>query len=302
MILQKIFLNDLVHTTVSSEAIRFAIRYRFQLEKLKVNRSYDITNGVQSYVDETHESWSQGVYFIDDDLMGFMDARAAKTEKESAIEKAASLGRKRRASNGRAKGTHHQRQSPLGVACAVSLRPYRGEMSFGCVSGIKTSDKVSIYHEEVHTTEYQYTFVLNMPNVVDKQSILHLLDAVVDPPLVGGKQARFYYDFSPKTIILRTTNDHSSRIQNCFEYDETQRTISIAQLLKQIKSGDVPASELVVGGVIAETTDGAQLKTLGATVYPGTKQAVSEMKTRVSSMQNNPQNKPPDVGSKPSEP
>src|SRR5690242_3618668 len=43
--LQKIFLGEDVHTTVSAEAIRFALRYRFQLQGLNVNRKYVYDKG-----------------------------------------------------------------------------------------------------------------------------------------------------------------------------------------------------------------------------------------------------------------
>ena len=36
--LQKVFHQDDLHTSVSAESIRFALRYRFQLENLKVNK------------------------------------------------------------------------------------------------------------------------------------------------------------------------------------------------------------------------------------------------------------------------
>ena len=81
--LQKVFHQDDLHTSVSAEAIRFALRYRFQLEGLGVNRSYDPEAGKLNYEDEKREKWNpEGDVFIDDDLMGFMDARAAKQERE----------------------------------------------------------------------------------------------------------------------------------------------------------------------------------------------------------------------------
>lgn len=81
--LQKVFHQDDLHTSVSAEAIRFALRYRFQLEGLGVNRSYDPEAGKLNYEDEKREKWNpDGDVFIDDDLMGFMDAAAAKQERE----------------------------------------------------------------------------------------------------------------------------------------------------------------------------------------------------------------------------
>jgi CRISPR-associated protein Cst2 len=81
--LQKVFHQDDLHTSVSAEAIRFAIRYRFQLEGMKTNREYDPEAGRLTYADEKRTYWnSDGKVFIDDDLMGFMDAVAAKKESE----------------------------------------------------------------------------------------------------------------------------------------------------------------------------------------------------------------------------
>src|SRR4051812_18053531 len=81
--LQKVFVKDDLHTSVSAEAIRFALRYRFQLEGLRVNRSYDGAAGRLSYEDEKRAQWApiEGG-FIDDDVMGFMDAATAEKERE----------------------------------------------------------------------------------------------------------------------------------------------------------------------------------------------------------------------------
>ncbi len=82
--LQKVFHQDDLHTSVSAEAIRFALRYRFQLEGLSVNRTYDPEAGKLNYDDEKRTKWNpDGDVFVDDDLMGFMDAAAAQAEKET---------------------------------------------------------------------------------------------------------------------------------------------------------------------------------------------------------------------------
>src|SRR5438093_13041345 len=71
--LQKVFLGDDLHTSVSAEAIRFAIRYRFQLQDLKVDRIYDMKEGKLKYRKEDNKpSWDPDnpEPFIDNDLMG----------------------------------------------------------------------------------------------------------------------------------------------------------------------------------------------------------------------------------------
>lgn len=283
--LQKVFHQDDVHTSVSAEAIRFAIRYRFQLEKLSVNRSYDGELGKLFYEDEKRVAWNtEGEVFIDDDLMGFMDAAAAQAEKEdeeaSATEGAGEPEVKPKAKS-KAKGKTTKRPSPLAIGRAVSLRPYRGELSFNAVSGEKVKGKLSLYNAEMHTTEYQYSFGLNLDDVIKKQNIGHLIDAVVDPPQVAGNHARFAYDFSPASIVLRVTNAHSSKIQNCFEHDDESRTFTVEKLINRVKSGDVSASELIIGGEIAETDEGKQLADLGVKVFQGVQAAANEARKRI---------------------
>lgn len=287
--LQKVFHQDDVHTSVSAEAIRFAIRYRFQLEGMKLNRTYDAVGGKLNYADEKREKWNpKGDVFIDDDLMGFMDAAAAKREGEDeALEEAAINGEQaitpaKGAKRSKVKGKSATRRiSPLAIGRAVSLRPYRGEISFNAVSGEKAKGKLTLYNAEMHTTEYQYSFGLNMGDVVNKMNIRHLIDAIVDPPQVAGNHARFAYDFSPASIVLRLTNAHSSKIQNCFEHDETNRSYTIQRLIQRIKSGDIPTDELIVGGELTDTPQGDELRKAGVTVFPGVKAAAEEARRRI---------------------
>ena len=277
--LQKVFHQDDLHTSVSAEAIRFAIRYRFQLEGLGVNRSYDPGAGKLNFEDEKRTKWNPGGdVFIDDDLMGFMDAAAALQEQEEESAEGEEAMPKKKP---KAKGKTTKRQSPLAIGRAVSLRPYRGELSFNAVSGEKEKGKLSLYNAEMHTTEYQYSFGLNLNDVVHKANIGHLIDAVVDPPPVAGNHSRFAYDFSPSSVVLRVTNAHSSKIQNCFEHDEESRSYTVERLIRRVESGDVPTGELIVGGELATTAEGKKLESLGVKVFPGVKAAANEARKRI---------------------
>jgi CRISPR-associated protein Cst2 len=289
--LQKVFHQDDLHTSVSAEAIRFALRYRFQLEDLNINRTYDSDAGRLNYEDEKRKGWdpSGDDVFIDDDLMGFMDAAAAQVEKEDETaaegtetaegEKPSGGARKRPP-----KGKTTKRTSPLAVGRAVSLRPYRGELSFNAVSGEKLQGKLTLYNAEMHTTEYQYSFGLNLDDVVKKENVGHLVNAVIDPPPVAGNHARFAYDFSPASIVLRVTNAHSSRIQNCFEHDEESRSYTVERLIRRVEGGDILAAELIVGGELAGTSEGARLQELGVTIFPGVKAAADEARRRIAAL------------------
>src|SRR5439155_26492256 len=123
--------------------------------------------------------------------------------------------------------------------------------------------ELSLYNAEMHTTEYQYFFGLNLSNVIDPDHVNPLLDAILDPPSVAGNHARFAYAFYPASIVLRVTNAHSSRIQNCFEIDEGNGSLSVKRLVDQVKRGDVPAAEMIIGGEIADSTDGLSLEEFG---------------------------------------
>src|SRR5262249_17917981 len=109
----------------------------------------------------------------------------------------------------------------------------------------------------------------------------YLIDAIVDPPPVAGNHSRFAYDFSPASIVLRVTNAHSSKIQNCFEHDEEARGYTVARLILRVESGDIPAGELIIGGELAATEEGKKLIQLGATVLPGVKAAGDEARKRI---------------------
>lgn len=286
--LQKVFHQDDVHTSVSAEAIRFAYRYRFQLENSDlVNRSFDSGTGKIEYKDEKISYWNDpksNLTYIDDDLMGFMDAEAAKKEKEDELPEETETETTKSKNKSKPKGRVTKRQSPLAVGRSVSLRPYRGELSFNCKSGEKKKGELSLYNAEMHTTEYQYFIGLNLSDVVKKEHIGYLLDAVIDPPQVAGNHSRFAYDFSPASIVFRLTNAHSSRIQNCFEHDEENQTFTVQKLIRRVKSNDIPAKELIIAGDIADTEEGEILKKLGVSVLDGVYAAAKKVRQRISEL------------------
>ena len=175
-----------------------------------------------------------------------------------------------------------------GLVRAVSLRPYRGELSYNSTVRKDEGGKaagLSLYNAEMHTTEYQYFFGLNLNGVIKKENISHLVDAIIDPPPVAGNHARFAYDFSPASIVLRVTSEHSPRIQNCFEHDEETRSYTVRKLIERVESEDIPATDLYIGGEVAKTGDGARLKELGAHVYPGVRKATHEACVAIAGLQ-----------------
>lgn len=139
----------------------------------------------------------------------------------------------------------------------------------------------------MHTTEYQYSFGLSLDDVSEKENIGHLIDAIIDPPRVAGNHSRFAYDFSPASIILRITNNHSSKIQNCFEHDEENRTFTVKKLIRRLKSKDIPTEELIIGGDITHTKEGKKLiKMLDVenAVFKGIGEAATKAKERIAKL------------------
>src|SRR5262249_37149425 len=96
--LQKLLWHGHVHSSVSAEAIRFALRRRLA-EHEKTNRYWDEsgTKPANNWNDPTFSRWADGESYIDDDLLGFMSAEAAKEDASDAAP--AAEGKK-----GRAKG------------------------------------------------------------------------------------------------------------------------------------------------------------------------------------------------------
>src|SRR6516162_8732698 len=78
--LQKLIWMGETHTTVSAEAIRFALRRRLSgNEPNGTNRKWDEDKRTNTWQDWTFNGWASpdGTTFIDDDLLGYMTAEAA---------------------------------------------------------------------------------------------------------------------------------------------------------------------------------------------------------------------------------
>lgn len=89
---------------------------------------------------------------------------------------------------------------------------------------------------------------------------------------MAGNHARFLYDFSPESIVLRWTHDFSPRFLYCFEEDELGN-MSVSNLVRQVEVGDIDPKELWIGGLISQG-----LEDLGANVFLGVKSAVNALK------------------------
>jgi CRISPR-associated protein Cst2 len=160
----------------------------------------------------------------------------------------------------------------------MSLDPFWGDVAFGSKGG--TKGKTSIHSSEMHCTSYQYTVALTPESLKSIDRAALMLDALCALRHVGGNHARFLYDFRPESIIIRVTADPSPWIMDSFK--RIGEGIGCPRLVRLIEVGDVAANELIVGGEIADTPYGEQLKGLNVTVNRGVKDALTAAKAQLS--------------------
>lgn len=279
--LQKLLWKGETHSTVSAEAIRFAIRSYFQeMYEMSGDEAY-LTNRYWKPTPEGGDhAWRDPAFseerFIDDDVFGYMDAKAPAAEQHEVLEDEEN-GKKTR-SRGAVKGTTRARRGALEVSRAVSLDPYVGETSFNAKGGQKGS--TSLYATEVHATAYQYSFSLTPGYLAVSKRASLVVDAIAALNSVGGNQSRYLFDFSPAAAILRVTHDPAPRIMFAFEGGSHPRP-NLKKLVDLVRSGDIETNNLILGGISAEWEETQQLLEAGATVCPGVKEAFQRAKERL---------------------
>jgi CRISPR-associated protein Cst2 len=295
--LQKLLWKGEVHTTVSAEAIRWALRYFWQQKsgEKAVNRQWKEETQDHNWQDQTWGPWTskdeevrKQPTFIDDDVMGFMLAEAANTdgsdvldemkkERKALDEEFKNLGREEQKSDqGKelkqrikelrdridvlSEGTCDKRRGALEVTRALSLSPFAGDITFNAKSGTKTN--TSLYGTEVHATRYQYGIALTPESLRVRSRVIDVIDAIVNLSEVAGNQSRFLYDFAPDAVVFRWTDDFAPRMLYGFEMD-AEGTVSFSALLQKVKDGDIDPKELYIGGSIVHTLSSEAKSILG---------------------------------------
>lgn len=232
-------------TSVSSEAIKFAIRIILEELGEKVNRHWDhnlndfrfeklTSSGKPDFDSET---------YADDDLMGWMRAEAAKIDDESNPDNPE--GDKKKAK--KAKGVSLARKGILDIARAVSLSKAGGylDVTFNCKAGEKGS--TSLYKTQVHATRYQYGFSMTPDKLHKTERAISALNAIAILAGVAGNQSRFLYDFSPEMCVIRLTHDPAPRILYCFDQPDQENPDKITLNLPY---AHLKPEEYFVGGNI----------------------------------------------------
>jgi len=267
--LQKLLWQGDTHSTVSAEAIRFALRRRLATAESKgTNREWNETERVNGWKEPGFKGWAseKGETFIDDDLLGYMTAEAAKEEGQA--------------------GSANVRRAVLEVTRAVSLTPWAGDVTFNAASpgatpsAQKKGSNPVPYGTEVHATRYQYGIALTPERLRDKSRAAKAIEALSGLGTVAGNHGRFLFDFSPDAVVFRLTADPAPRLLYCFNTTDEGKTVTADGIVNRIKSGDIAKEELVVGSADLSSPLVAQLKTVGVTAV-GVKAACAEAVKRI---------------------
>jgi CRISPR-associated protein Cst2 len=275
--LQKLIWHGQTHSTVSAEAIRFALRRRLAAaEGTGTNRRWNETERVNEWRDWEFKGWAldEGKTFIDDDLLGFMTAEAGKEEGEA--------------------GSANVRRAVLEVTRAISLTDWPGDVTFNAASpgatpsAQKKGTNPVPYGTEVHATRYQYGIALTPERLRDKSRAAKAVKALCELGTVAGNHGRFLFDFSPESVVFRITDDPAPRLLYCFEAGDDGKTVDAPALWDRVDDGDIKAEELIIGGVFAKSETAKKLKDkgtfLGINGQTGTKAAAAEAVRRINAL------------------
>ena len=275
--LQKVIRNGDLFSTVSAEAIRYALRDGWQQAGETLNRkTLD-----HRKVEYTDREFADGRLRIDDDVLGFMHAKNDTVSRRALLE----------------------------VTRAISVTPWTGETvhnfaSPGSNPAVTSGDPIP-YSVEVHHTRYQFGFALT-PDFLGRESNLAdsvhnsderirrieaTLNGLASLRRVGGAHARYFGDYSPEILILRVTTDPAPRMLYCFEQREGSGEISICALEKKL-GRDIDPKELIIGAAIdiaklgdLERDDGGRIIAdgpwNGTTLTEGVKDAVKKCVDRL---------------------
>jgi CRISPR-associated protein Cst2 len=260
-----------IHTTVSAESIRFALRSRFQEANEKLNRTYDEAKRANEWKDPEFSKWEE---YLDDDLLGFMSAKAAAEETQEDSDSKNEDDKNSKSKKEKPKGKAIVRRSPLEITRAVSLLPWLGDYTsnFASPGATPSAQKKGTnpvpYGTEVHATRYQYSLSLTPERLKQTKRAETALRNICSLGPVAGNNARFLFDFSPESIVIRVTEDPAPRIMYCFDTG-TDSAIHLDRLLEKVKLGDIKTKGLFVGGTVLNALDVNALKLLCIDGKPG---------------------------------
>jgi CRISPR-associated protein Cst2 len=307
--LQKIHWRGKQHTTVSSEAIRAALRCLWQEQglssSLNRNVNYEDSENIYSYKDY---DFNPDLY-IDDDILGYLkiekaqknltssqgeeitigdDGQQANQPPQTAKPKSRSKKKAATAVDDRdnavvesapaeeylpkPKGKGIPRKGALDLSKAISTIPYDFDILHSAFGGKKDSN--ALYSAQCHSTHYQYCFSMTPSHLRDPKRVFHVLDGINFLHRVGGSQSRWLYDFSPNSLILRWTHDPCSR--HLYSIDAKHDDPTCPKLLKRMQNGRIDPTEVWIAGDLA---DGFEME--GVHLFENPAAAIEDLKQKM---------------------
>jgi CRISPR-associated protein Cst2 len=254
-VLQKISIGPHVHTVVSPESMRNALREILAVRLgpnswgKTVNRKRIHEEG-QLAVE--FSDFPDAEKFADDFLFGYMVASETEMKKQKKPAK---------------------RDSVLRMNLAVSVDPYRFDATFhqsplnAGDSPWKNSKTSALLHREVNWTAYQYPFALagsEFRNDREESWGRDLLAAVGELSNVAGGHARAYYEMAPHSIVVRLT----AALVGGFETYAFRGDGAWSEL-SRLKTEDLNPTQFWLGGAVVRNMDSktrAALSNAGATL------------------------------------
>ena len=246
-VLQKIIKDGQKYAIVSPESIRNALREILILMELPHNRTrlHD-----QDQLAVEFKEYPNADKYADDYLFGFMVAKPEEAKKH--------------------KGLPPKRDSIFRCNMAVALNPYKYDAVFHqSPLNAKTKNNEKTYwnnsstsallHREVTHTAFQYPFALAGRDCFSKPDWTKaLLKAIAQLNGVAGGHARAYYEFAPRSVVVRLTPKLVAGY-NTYGFNEVGEFPELNRLSQADDSDcDLPGNEFWVGGEIVRTMDGEE--------------------------------------------
>jgi CRISPR-associated protein Cst2 len=305
--LPKIHWKGQIHTTVSAEAIKFAMRRFWQDRELSVNRTVNDENpdDIYHYKDD---NFNPDLY-IDDDVMGYLKIEKAQKnsqsnqagettggdidlqpEESSPKAKPKSNSKKNKAVSSKnqatttdsppeekylpkPKGKGIPRKGALDMSRAISTIPYDRDVLHSAYGGKK--DSAALHSAQFHSTHYQYCFSITPNHLKVQERIFNVLEAINSLSRVGGSQSGCLYDFSPNSLILRWTHDPCSRHLYSIEAKHDEPA-TCPKLSSRMENGRIDPTEVWIIGDLAK---GFKMK--GVHLFENPAKAIEDLKQKM---------------------
>jgi CRISPR-associated protein Cst2 len=268
-ILQKLTKNGQKYAIVSPESIRNALREILISMNVPNNRSrvYD-----EDQLAVEFKEFPNAEKYADDFLFGFMVAKPEEAKKHPSLPP--------------------KRDSIFRCNMAVALSPYRYDAVFhqspmnaktenNKNTYWKNADTSALLHREVTYTAFQYPFALSQQDCQDKPEWTRaLLQAIAQLNGVAGGHARAYYEFAPRSIVVRLTPKLVAGFQT-YGFNEAGEFPELSRLSSANSEDiDLPGNEFWLGGEIVRNMDDedkSRLQQTGAKLYANPEKLLNDL-------------------------